>query len=100
MVAVGDKQAVARFVRQHLAGERQQSGRLIRAFQRQFNRHRGSSSPVLSKIIDHPADQAVERLERDFARLHRQNIAARIDDDEGRPGIDAVGAARRGNRCR
>ena len=59
VVAVGDEQAVARRVRQHLAGESQQPGGLLRAFQRQLDRLAVDLADAV-EVIDHAADQPVE----------------------------------------
>ncbi len=84
VTAVGNEQTVAYRVNRHFAGKGQRAARMGGRFQ--LNRQRVTVDFAQSiEIADHAPDHPVKILIRDFSRLHREQVAAWVNNHESRP---------------
>src|ERR1051325_5321743 len=89
VIRVGDEQAIAFRVGQHLSGKRERQIANLRAFERQFQRLFVQFA-ALAKIVDGLGDHLINQLVVTFAGNGADNVAARIDQHLGGPGAHTV----------
>ncbi len=89
VIRVGNEKAIALRVGQDFAGKSQRQITNLRAFKHKFQ-WRFIQLAAFAKLRNRIADSFVERFVTAFAGQPANNVAGRIDQISGRPGVDRI----------